>query len=82
MMMPANFSRPVHFRFHFAWSQWSGFDIRYRTRREFLSECRILSSTGILYLLAVPLILTFAKAPAEKGSECQNRTTRRFGRNT
>src|SRR5579864_1683804 len=47
-----------------------GFDIRFSIAARPPSECQIQNSTRNLYLLVVLLILTFAKAAAEKGCEC------------
>jgi len=40
---------------------WSGFDIRPRLPADPRGECQIQNSTSNLYLLVVPLILTFAR---------------------
>ena len=58
--------------------QWSGFDIRNVPCREFVVRMSNPKLHCNIYLLVV-LLLTFANVPAEKGGECQKRTTRRSG---
>jgi hypothetical protein len=50
----------------------SGADLAFASppSRKFTSECQILNSTRNMNLLMVLLILTFAKATAEKECEC------------
>jgi hypothetical protein len=50
--------------------QGSGFDIRYPPGREFVKRMSNLKLHYELEFASGPLILTFAKASAEKGCEC------------
>jgi hypothetical protein len=50
--------------------EWSGLDIRYTSSRKLTKRMSNPKHHSNLEFASGPMILTFAKVPAEKGCEC------------